>query len=379
MPQHPPATPGMAMAEIDTPALIIDLDAFERNLRRMADATSTAGVRLRPHAKTHKSPVIGLKQMALGAVGLCCQKVSEAEAMMHGGIPDVLISNEVVGQQKLDRLAALAHQARVMVVADNEIAVEALGAAAARAGVTIRVLVEIDVGASRCGVAPGEPAVRLARRIAREKHLAFAGLQAYQGRAQHLRTFDERRVAINAAIKMTAHTVALLKQAGLTCDVVGGAGTGTFELEAASGVYNELQAGSYCFMDADYARNKRADGGAFDTFENALFVYATVMSTPTAERAVVDAGLKAFSFDSGVPEARGVAGAIYERPSDEHGNLNVAACNVRPKLGDKILLIPGHCDPTVNLHDWYIGVRGMGTDSARVESVWPVAARGALF
>ncbi len=379
MTQHPPATPGMAMAEIDTPALIIDLDAFERNLRRMADAAGKAGVRLRPHAKTHKSPVIGLKQMALGAVGLCCQKVSEAEAMVQGGIPDVLISNEVVGARKLDRLAALAHQARVMVAADNEIAVEALGAAALKAGVKISVLVEIDVGANRCGVAPGEPAVALAQVIARNKHLEFAGLQAYQGRAQHLRTLEERRAAINAAIEMTRHTVELLKRAGLTCDIVGGAGTGTFELEAASGVYNELQAGSYCFMDADYARNKRADGAAFDTFENALFVYATVMSTPTAEHAVVDAGLKAFAFDSGMPEARGLAGAIYERPSDEHGNLNVAACNVRPKLGDKILLIPGHCDPTVNLHDWYIGVRGMATGNARVESIWPVAARGALF
>ena len=379
MPQLPPATPGMSMPEIDTPALIIDLDAFERNLRRMADAVAKSGVRLRPHAKTHKSPVIGLKQMALGAVGLCCQKVSEAEAMVHGGIPDVLVSNEIVGHKKLDRLAALAHQARVMVAVDNEEAVEGLGAAATRAGVKLRVLVEIDVGANRCGVGPGAPAVALAQKIARQKSLEFAGLQAYQGRAQHMRTFDERRAAIGAAIEMTGQTVALLQKAGLTCDVVGGAGTGTFELEAASGVYNELQAGSYCFMDADYARNKRADGGAFDTFENALFVYATVMSTPTAERAVVDAGLKAFSFDSGVPEARGLAGAIYERPSDEHGNLNVAACNVRPKLGDKILLIPGHCDPTVNLHDWYVGVRGMGTANARVESIWPVAARGALF
>ncbi len=379
MPQLPPATPGMSMPEIDTPALIIDLDAFERNLRRMADTVAKSGVRLRPHAKTHKSPVIGLKQMALGAVGLCCQKVSEAEAMVHGGIPDVLVSNEIVGHKKLDRLAALAHQARVMVAVDNEEAVEGLGAAATRAGVKLRVLVEIDVGANRCGVGPGAPAVALAQKIARQKSLEFAGLQAYQGRAQHMRTFDERRAAIGAAIEMTGQTVALLQKAGLTCDVVGGAGTGTFELEAASGVYNELQAGSYCFMDADYARNKRADGGAFDTFENALFVYATVMSTPTAERAVVDAGLKAFSFDSGVPEARGLAGAVYERPSDEHGNLNVAACNKRPKLGDKILLIPGHCDPTVNLHDWYVGVRDMGTSDARVESVWPVAARGALF
>jgi 3-hydroxy-D-aspartate aldolase len=379
MPQLAPAVPGMAMSEIDTPALIIDLDAFRRNLTRMADAVSKTGVRLRPHAKTHKSPVIGLQQMALGAVGLCCQKVSEAEAMVQGGIPDVLISNEVVGDRKLDRVAALARQARVMVAVDNEAAVAALGAAATRAGVTLRVLVEINVGANRCGVEPGAPAVALAGRIAAQKGLAFAGLQAYQGRAQHMRTFEERRAAIAAAVEMTRKTVDLMGQAGFTCDVVGGAGTGTFELEAASGVYNELQAGSYCFMDADYARNKRADGGRFDTFENALFVYATVMSLPTTERGVVDAGLKAFSFDSGVPEIIGLAGAVYERPSDEHGNLNLAACNERPKLGDKILLIPGHCDPTVNLHDWYVGVRGLGTDAARVESVWPVAARGAVF
>lgn len=379
MPQPPPAQPGMPLADVDTPALLIDLDAFERNLAKMAAAVKAAGVRLRPHAKTHKSPVIGLKQMALGAVGLCCQKVSEAEAMVLGGVPDVYVSNEVVGARKLDRLAGLAHQARVMVAVDNEAAIEALGAAARKAGVTLRTLVEINVGANRCGVEPGAPAVAVAQRVASEKGLSFAGLQAYQGRAQHLRTIAERRAAIGAAIDKAADTVAALRKAGLECEVVGGAGTGTFELEAASGVYNELQAGSYCFMDADYARNLKADGSRFDTFEHALFVYATVMSTPTADRAVIDAGLKAFSFESGPPEPVGLAGAIYERPSDEHGNLNVAACNVRPRLGDKIRLIPGHCDPTVNLHDWYVGIRGMSGPAPRVESVWPVAARGALF
>jgi D-threonine aldolase len=379
MAQLPPAHPGMAYADIDTPALVIDLDAFERNLKRMADAVAKAGVRLRPHAKTHKSPIIGLKQMALGAVGVCCQKVSEAEVMVLGGVPDVYVSNEVVGQRKLDRLAALARQARVMVAADNEAAIEGLAAAATRAGVKLRVLVEINVGANRCGVEPGEPAVALAQQIARQKSLHFAGLQAYQGRAQHLRTIEERRAAIAEAIEMSRRTVDLLKRSGLECEVVGGAGTGTYDLEAASGIYNELQAGSYIFMDADYARNKKADGSRYDTFEHALFVLATVMSTPVAERAVIDAGLKSFSFDCGVPEISGLAGAVYERPSDEHGNLNLAACNERPRLGDKILLIPGHCDPTVNLHDWYIGVRGLGTPDARVESVWPVAARGAVF
>ena len=379
MPQQPPATPGMPLAQVDTPALIVDLDAFERNLKRMADAVTKAGVRLRPHAKTHKSPIVGLKQMALGAVGLCCQKVSEAEVMVQGGIPDVLVSNEVVGTRKLDRLAALAHQARVMVAVDNELAVEGLAAAAVKAGVEIGVLVEINVGANRCGVEPGEPAVALASRVARQKGLRFAGLQAYQGRAQHLRSMEERRAAINAAIEMAGRTVDLLRRGGLECAVVGGAGTGTFELEAASGVYNELQAGSYCFMDADYARNKRADGGRFDTFENALFVHATIMSLAGADRAVIDAGLKAFSFDSGPPDVSGLAGAFYERPSDEHGNLNLTASNVRPKLGDTVLLIPGHCDPTINLHDWYVGIRGFGGPAPRVESVWPVAARGAVF
>lgn len=379
MPMPPPATPGMPLAEVDTPALIIDLDAFERNLGRMADAVKKAGVRLRAHAKTHKSPVIGLKQMALGAVGMCCQKVSEAEVLVDGGIPDVLVSNEVVGARKLDRLAALARRARVMVAVDNAAAIEALATAAQKADVRLRTLVEINVGANRCGVEPGAPAVALSKLVAREKHLEFAGLQAYQGRAQHMRTIEERRAAISAAVEMTSRTVQALKAAGLTCDVVGGAGTGTFELEAASGIYNELQAGSYCFMDADYARNKKANGSAFDTFEHALFVNATVMSTPLPERAVVDAGLKSFAFDSGPPEVTDWPGAVYERPSDEHGNLNVAACNHRPKLGDRILFIPGHCDPTVNLHDWYVGVRGLKSPGARVESVWPVAARGALF
>jgi D-serine deaminase-like pyridoxal phosphate-dependent protein len=204
-------------------------------------------------------------------------------------------------------------------------------------------------------------------------------LQAYQGRAQHIRDYGERKAAIETAVAMTADTVEALKHAGLSCDIVGGAGTGTFELEAASGVFNELQAGSYVFMDADYARNRARNGDVFTDFEHALFVYVTVMSTPAPERAVVDAGHKALSNDSGMPELVGFAGASYGRPSDEHGVLDLTRCNDRPLLGDKILLIPGHCDPTVNLHDWYVGVRGFAGPSPVVEAVWPVAARGALF
>jgi 3-hydroxy-D-aspartate aldolase len=375
----PPAAVGMAFADIDTPALVIDLDAFERNLERMADFVGKSGVRLRAHAKTHKSPIIAAKQMELGAVGVCCQKVSEAEVLVEGGIGDVLVSNEVAGAGKLDRLAALARRAKIAVCVDDPGNVAEMEAAAAKAGVTLDVLVEIDVGARRCGIAPGAPAARLAKQIAGSPHLNFAGLQAYHGSAQHVRKAETRRDQIARAVEMVEETLGALRAAGLEARIVGGGGTGTYENEAASRVYTELQCGSYIFMDADYARNKRADGGLFDAYEHALFICATVMSMPAPERAVVDAGLKSFSVDSGMPLAWQLPGALYHRPSDEHGILDLAACTERPKRGDKVLLVPGHCDPTVNLHDWYIGVRGFGTPVARVESVWPVAARGAVF
>jgi D-serine deaminase-like pyridoxal phosphate-dependent protein len=366
----------MAFDEVDTPALVIDLDAFERNLRRMADATAATGVRLRPHAKTHKSPVIARLQMDLGAVGVCCQKVSEAEVMVAGGIPDVLVSNEIAGRGKLDRLAALARQARIAVCVDDADNVAEIAAAAARADTAISVLVEIDVGGNRCGVAPGEPALRLASSIARSNLLRFGGLQAYHGSAQHLRTPAERRDAIARTIDMTRRTVDLLAREGLACDTVGGAGTGTFELEAGSSVFNEIQAGSYIFMDADYARNRKADGAPDDRFEHALFVLTTVMSRPSDARAVVDAGHKSASVDSGPPEPFDRPGVVYRRPSDEHGVL-LSEGGVLPRRGEKILLVPGHCDPTVNLYDWYVCVRGLHGPAPRVEAVWPVAARGA--
>ena len=379
MPMKPPAAEGMALAEIDTPALLIDLDAFERNLQRMADVTRAAGVRLRAHAKTHKSPIIAGKQMALGAVGVCCQKVSEAEVLVEGGIGDVLVSNEVAGAAKLDRLAALARRATIAMCTDAVENVAEIETAAANAGATIDVLVEIDVGAKRCGTAPGAPAARIAERIAGSPHLRFAGLQAYHGSAQHVREAAERAALIARAVGHVEETLRALQAVGLEARIVGGGGTGTYEHEAASRVYNELQAGSYVFMDADYARNKRADGGPFDAFEHALSVYATVMSAPVPERLVVDAGLKAFSVDSGMPLPWQLPGAAYHRPSDEHGILDVAACAARPVRGAKVLLVPGHCDPTVNLHDWYVAVRGLGTGEARVECLWPVAARGAVF
>jgi len=372
--QQPPAESGMTIEQVDTPALLVDLDAFERNLERMAQWVERAGVRLRAHAKTHKCAAIALRQMALGAVGVCCQKVSEAEALVDGGVPDVLVSNQVVGARKLERLAALAARARVGVCVDNASNVEELSRVMFDAHTQLGVLVEVDVGAGRCGVDPGEPALALARLVAASPGLRFDGLQAYHGSAQHIRSYDERRAAIEAAIARTRETVDLLAANGLGCHTVGGAGTGSFHFESASGVYNELQCGSYAFMDADYARNQDQRGEPSSEFEHSLFVLATVMSVAKPGFAVVDAGLKSIAVDAGLPTVHEPAGAEYARPSDEHGRIGRGTSNVALELGDRVRLIPGHCDPTVNLHDWYVAVRG-----GVVEEVWRVDARGAIF
>lgn len=371
---RPPADIGMSLEEVDTPALIIELDAFEANLSHMAKTVQASGVRLRPHGKTHKCAVIALRQIALGAVGVCCQKVSEAEALVHGGVRDVLVTNEIIGEGKIAHLAALAREARLAVCVDDAGNIADLDRAAARAGANLDVLVEIDVGAHRCGIAPGAPALALAKRVAAAKSLRFAGLQAYQGSAQHIRDHGERRAAIDAAVQAAGATVALLGEHGLACPSVTGAGTGTFRFEAASGLYNELQAGSYIFMDADYARNHGEGGGAFDEFQHSLFVYTTVMSTPGPGRAVVDAGLKASSVDSGLPTVHGMPGVDFVGASDEHGKLAFDAGETSLSLGDRLKLIPGHCDPTVNLYDWYVCVR-----DGRVQALWPIVARGALL
>ncbi len=370
----PPAEIGMSLEDVDTPALLLDLDAFEHNIDRMAKSLEGTSVKIRPHSKSHKCAIIGLEQMARGAVGLCCQKVGEAEAMVAGGVRNVLVSNQIVGRSKLLRLAALTKQADwIGVCADHPDNVEQLNEAAAAMGAVINVLVEIDTGAARCGVSAGQPAVNLAKQIDSATNLNFAGLQAYQGRAQHVRSYADRQQTAEAGIALTKETVDGLKVVGLDCEIVGGAGTGTFQFEAAGGVHNELQAGSYVFMDADYGKNLNPGGGFFDDFENSLFVYVTVMSTPTEDRALVDAGLKALAMDSGPPAVADMPEVEFRRASDEHGILDIAKTNHPVRLGEKLKLIPGHCDPTVNMYDWYVGYRG-----DRVEALWPIVARGML-
>lgn len=372
MAYYTPAQIGMLLADVDTPALILDLDAFESNLKRMHESLAGRNVKLRPHAKSHKCPQIALRQMALGAVGVCCQKVSEAEAMVDGGVNDVLIANEVVGAAKIRRLVALSKRAKIAVCADHPDNVGALDAAARDGGITLNVLVEVNVGANRCGIEPGAPAFKLAQQIHSCKNLHFAGLQAYQGGAQHMRKTEERRAAIEAACAMVTRTTALLTQAGIPCERVTGAGTGTYMFEAASNIYHELQTGSYIFMDVDYANNDWTESG-IPRFEHSLFVWATVMSCAAADRAIVDAGLKASSIDSGMPRVFDTPGVEYIKASDEHGVLKLDA-GVSLPLGHKLKLVPGHCDPTVNLYDHLVCVRG-----GKVEALWPIAARGALL
>ena len=368
-----PAEIGTALEDVCTPALVIDLDAFERNIAQMGQFAENAGVRHRAHAKTHKSADIALYQIEHGkACGICCQKVSEAEALVDGGVTDVMVSNQVVDPRKIDRLAQLANRARVIVCVDDAYNIEALSQAATRHNATLEVLVEIDVGAGRCGVSSSSEALVLAQEIASVDGLLFAGLQAYQGTAQHVRDYAERKARIDTAIDKVRDTVALLASEGLDCDIVGGAGTGTYYFEGESGVYNEVQSGSYVFMDADYQQVKDADGSPIHEFENSLFIYTSIMSTAKANQAVCDAGLKAQSVDSGLPVVFGRTDIEYIQCSDEHGVI--ADPDNTLKLNDKLMLVPGHCDPTCNVHDWYVGIR-----DGKVECLWPVTARGMGF
>ena len=365
------ARPGDAVSAIDTPALVLDLDAFERNLERMAAALRGTTVRLRAHAKAHKCPEIARRQVALGAVGVCCQKVSEAAPFVAAGIKDILVTNEVMGDAKLSHLVALARSARMGVLVDHPRQVDALAAAAREHKVTLDVYVEVDVGAHRCGVAPGEEAVQLARRIASSPPLRFAGLQCYQGTAQHMRAPGERAAAIGSAVEAARTTKTAIEAIGIAVERVTGGGTASFLHERDSGVFNEIQAGSYAFMDRDYGDNRLGEGDI--AFEHALFVRTTVMSRPTTGRAVVDAGLKASSVDSGMPGVWKRLDLRYVKASDEHGVLETRDAAAL-SLGDTLMLVPGHCDPTFNLYDELVCVRG-----EFVEAIWPISARGALL
>ncbi|QJF51743.1 3-hydroxy-D-aspartate aldolase BhcC [Roseobacter ponti] len=371
-----PAAIGMDESEIQTPCLVLDLDALERNIKKMGDYAKSHGMRHRVHGKMHKSVDVALLQEKLGgSVGVCCQKVSEAEVFARGGIKDVLVSNQVTQPEKIDRLARMPKLgARTICCVDMLDNVADLSEAAQRHGTEIECLVEIDCGAGRCGVTTTPKVVELAKAIDAAPGLKFAGIQAYQGAMQHLDSYEERKSKTQIAIDMVQDAVDTLKAEGLECDIVGGGGTGSYYFESNSNVYNELQCGSYAFMDADYGRILDKDGNRIDEgeWENALFILTSVMSHAKADKAIVDAGLKAQSVDSGLPTIFGRDDVKYVKCSDEHGV--VADPDAVLKVNDKLKLVPGHCDPTCNVHDWYVGVRG-----GKVETLWPVSARGKAY
>lgn len=371
-----PAQPGMDAADIQTPALVLDLDALERNIKKMGDYAAAHGMRHRVHGKMHKSVDVAKLQVELGgACGVCCQKVSEAEVFARGGIKDVLVSNQVRDPAKIDRLARMPKLgARTICCVDDIENVADLSAGAQKHDTTIECLVEIDCGAGRCGVTTTDAVVEIASAIDAAPGLKFAGIQAYQGAMQHMDSYDDRKEKIDIAIAMVRDAVEGLKAKGLECDIVGGGGTGSYYFESNSGVYNELQCGSYAFMDADYGRILDKDGNRIDRgeWENAFFILTQVMSHAKADKAIVDAGLKAQSVDSGLPVIFGRTDVEYVKCSDEHGV--VADPDGVLKVGDKLHLVPGHCDPTANVHDWYVGVR-----DGKVETLWPISARGKAF
>ncbi len=363
----------MTRDEIPTPALLLDLDRFERNLARMAAHVRRAGKALRPHAKTHRCPEIARRQVAAGALGVACAKLGEAEVMARAGVRGLLVTTEVVATQAIARLMRLLGEAPdTMIVVDNAENVAALARAARAAGRVVNVLVDVEVGGRRTGVAPGEPALALARAVVAERGLALRGLQGYAGQCAHVMGWKARRDASLAAMAPLMETRRLLEAAGLPVEIVAGGSTGTHDIDVELPGLTELQSGSYCVMDLDYRRIGGRQAQALTEFEMALTVVATVVSVPATDRAMVDAGLKAFSTDKPFPpEAVERPGVEYGFAGDEHGRLAIVDPSRAPRLGDRIEFFPPHCDPTMNLYDRIHAVRGR-----QVEAVWDIAARG---
>jgi 3-hydroxy-D-aspartate aldolase len=363
----------MTKHELSTPALLLDLDRFERNVQKMAAHVKAAGKKLRPHAKTHKCPEIAHRQIAAGAVGVCCAKVGEAEAMAAAGVRNLLITTEVVGPEKIGRLLrVLERNPETLVVVDHPDNVRDLGAAMTKAGRVLNVLVDVEVGGRRTGVEPGEPAFDLGRLVMGERQLNLRGLQGYAGHCAHVEGWEARRKASHRWMGRLMKTRQLFEKNGLPVEIVTGGSSGTFDIDIELEGLTELQSGSYCVMDLDYRRIGGKNGPAYDNFEMALTVLTTVVSRPSAELAIVDGGFKAFSTDRPfVPEPVEWPGLEYSWAGDEHGRLTITDPDRAPRLGDLIEFFPPHCDPTFNLYDRLHVMRG-----GKLEAVWEITGRG---
>jgi D-serine deaminase-like pyridoxal phosphate-dependent protein len=353
----------LTIEQLDTPALLLDLDAVERNLDRMAAEFAGKRAQLRPHAKTHKTAILAQMQMERGAIGVCCAKLGEAEALCEGGIREMLITTELVGATKIERLMTLAARVNVTVVVDSAAVTEPLARAASRLGIRLRVLVDVNVGQDRAGTKPGEPAVALGRFVASCPSLELAGLQGYEGHLQHVADARTRGAADASAVALLCETARGFSAAGLSTEIVTTGGTGTYRFAVQHDAVTDVQPGSYVVMDAQY--------GAIDglDFEHALTLSSTVISVRD-DVAILDAGYKSLSNDGGLP--RLVTGnAEFEFAGDEFGKLT-GARELNLRVGDVVRVVPGHCDTTINLHDAYIVHRG-----ATIIDRWPILARGA--
>jgi 3-hydroxy-D-aspartate aldolase len=363
----------MIKHELPTPCLLLDLDRFERNVQKMAAHVKAAGKKLRPHAKTHKCPEIAHRQIAAGAVGVCVAKVGEAEVMAAAGVRNLLITTEVVGPEKIGRLlGVLERSPETLVVVDHPDNVKALEEAMAKSGRVLNVLVDVEVGGRRTGIEPGEPALHLGRLVMGQTHLNLRGLQGYAGHCAHVEGWEARRKASHRWMGRLMRTRALFERNGLPVEIVTGGSSGTFDIDIELEGLTELQSGSYCVMDIDYRRIGSRAGAVNDAFEMALTVLTTVVSRPSPELAIVDAGFKSFSTDRPfVPETVEWPGLEYSWAGDEHGRLTIKDPDRAPSLADRIEFFPPHCDPTINLYD---RIHVMRAD--KLEAVWEIAGRG---
>lgn len=367
---------GQPLEEVDTPALLVDLDAMERNLDRMQAMANAVGIALRPHAKTHKSPVVARAQIDRGAKGICCAKLGEAEVMVAAGIPDILVTTPVIGPAKLRRLVAAQRLAtetgvRLSIVVDDEAHIEAIETAMRAADLTQSLVVEVDVGSGRTGVEPGPRAGELAVRIARSNALSFRGLQGYNGKIVLKPDPAERRAGAAETIELLRRSADGVRAHGLDIEILTGGGTGSSLSHFALGGIDEVQAGTYVFMDTAYAGITWDETGAAPPFENALEVLATVVSRPKPEMATIDMGLKSASVDMGLPSVVGIASASFRFGGEEHGIVTVEDPAERPAIGDQVRIRPSHGDTTINLYDRYVCHR-----RGVVEAVWAIEGRG---
>jgi len=356
---------GRAITTLDTPALIVDLDAMDRNIARIANYLEEQRVAWRPHMKGAKLPAIGHILQKAGAIGVTCAKVSEAEVMAAGGISSILISSEIAGDQKISRLANLARRAEIIVCVDNLINARALGQAALEADTVLQVLVEVDIGLKRCGINPKD-AVSFAVEVSRLPGVRFSGLMGWEGHLAEIPPTEEKRQLCQEAVGLVTHAAAACREVGLPVDIVSCGGTGTYQYSACVKGVTEIQAGGGIFGDIAYRR------WGVDS-ECALTVLATVISRPTPTRVVVDAGRKAMQREIAYPEPKNVEAASQLRLSAEHAAFELKQPNERPKVGDKIEFEVGYSDTTICLHDSLVGTR-----KSFIEVVWPILGRGML-